>query len=372
MRTKKKINWIEILIMLFILSVGVGFPIISWGNVEFTSENIQAYIYKEGFVILCSLLFIFVFIYMFIYFIKNYIIGSKPTTMYLDRVEEDLYYFIDKKGLTYNYKDSKNRYEIGKFYSISKVERKILDIIGESRDKFEPPNKKENYWLNFYTPFGHFKSVLLLPILYFSILIFIVIVLDGTIAFIIPAVMFIAVILYDAKYKRTKKRLIKTSNAIRDSKIKNDYLSNIDSASELLNMTNDLKKKIDKVGEISAFSFSLLASLAVLGAIIYYSFKQKNIIFQIIITPFMVIDLIYIVKIILNIIDYKQGSSNYKKINNMFLKAMIITFSIFFYGLLIAGGYRMLKEGQYLILIPISIGIVALPIAIKIFKKNNK
>lgn len=151
--------------MLFLSALGIFglflmlFPLIK----AIENKNILIFFNGIAYFLFGFVFFIFCF-YAWIAFIKNVLIKPKEETLYL--LDTDT--FLNQKGRKIFY-NSKNL-EKNKYYKTIKTSDYIEKINEESDDKFEL-KIKEKYWLNWYSPYGNFEEILLLPIVYIIFLI---------------------------------------------------------------------------------------------------------------------------------------------------------------------------------------------------------
>ena len=146
-------------------TIGLGlmlFPAI--GAIK--AKNIT--IFLNGLILVLFGLIFFIFCSVaWIKFITNVLVKPKIEPLYL--FKENI--FLNRKGrkIYFNSEDL----EKNKFYNVYKTTDYIIEIKGESKEHFEL-KLKDSFWLNWYSPHGDFKEILLLPILYlfFSIFFF--------------------------------------------------------------------------------------------------------------------------------------------------------------------------------------------------------
>lgn len=369
LNNKRKFHWWEVPCTLFFAIIPILFLWITWGKNEVTYENIGIYLASNGQVVVFAFFYLIIFVYSIIYIIRNIIIKPKQTILYLKKEDKNKYYFIDMKGHSYIYKDLNNNYKIDTFYDVLKTRNIIFNIIGISQDKFKMPEKNKNYWFNFYLPFGKFENVLILPVIYAIMIGSLVAILFLDLTFIIPLLITISTIIYDAKYKKKKNKIQKDIDKVEDKNLKEQYLNKIDSASELTNMEDKAKGVVKNTAQYFALVITFISCLAALIILILLGIKSNNNIVRIAFIPFIIIDSIYLMQTIVHMIDEKKGGLNYSKIESTFSKYITIFSLIFIYSFLIIMTYLAIREKAYPLLFIIFIMALASTI---IFKFKDK
>ncbi len=89
--------------------------------------------------------------------------------MYLYKNDNETY-FINKKGKTFDFYYDKNQLQENCYYYVLKTRNCIYEVIEKTNASWIPKEKK-SYWLNFYSPMGNFEKILLLPIGYVVLLV---------------------------------------------------------------------------------------------------------------------------------------------------------------------------------------------------------
>lgn len=153
---------IEAIIIVTILGItGFGMIIGSY----LMRENLYDMIYYDGVIIIFGGFFIGVALYCHYLYLFNVILKPKEATLFLKSSDDELYEFVDSKGKLY-YFEKENEYKENQFYDVCKTKDNIKKIIGVSSKTFTITKTKKSYWLNFYSPFGSFENLFLLPIVY--------------------------------------------------------------------------------------------------------------------------------------------------------------------------------------------------------------
>lgn len=177
-----------------------------------------------GIIFIVGLFFTLITIYCYILYFFNIILKPHKEVLFLRRIEQTDFYFVDKKGKRYNYDFDKSNLEEG-YYTCLKTRDYIYDVLEKSHETWNP-NEKNNYWLNMYTAVGNFEGILLLPIIYLALAIgiFLFIMSNGyqkllnLTMIIVPAY----VIIYDLIYKwKLKKSII---GFVDDTKMSKSYI----------------------------------------------------------------------------------------------------------------------------------------------------
>ena len=168
-------------------------------------ENLYDMIYYDGVIIIFGGFFIGVALYGHYLYLFNVILKPKEATLFLKSSDDELYEFVDSKGKLY-YFEKENEYKENQFYDVCKTKDNIKKIIGVSSKTFTITKTKKSYWLNFYSPFGSFENLFLLPIVY-------VMALPGILSFILAngfgkifGLLFSGYPIYLIIYDFTKKR----------------------------------------------------------------------------------------------------------------------------------------------------------------------
>ena len=141
--------------------VGIGIIIGSY----LIRQNLYDMIYHDGLVIIFGGFFVGVAVYCYYLCFFNVILKPKEATVYLKNSDSHFYEFIDSKGKVY-YFDKDKEYKEGQFYDVLKTKDNIKEIKEISPKTFTIKSEKKSYWLNFYSPFGSFENIMLLPIVY--------------------------------------------------------------------------------------------------------------------------------------------------------------------------------------------------------------
>ena len=160
--------WQGMLIVTFLMLLGCGL-IFFTGLFDARSYKAVIECLKSGgMLIIFSLFFIFVGVYCWVLFFKNVILKPKIKGLYLKEKNSSMYTFLDKKGKVFYYYDEfrNKEYLEGRYYDVLKTSDAIREIMQPSMESFEIPKEKISYWLNFYSPFGNFENIFLLPIVY--------------------------------------------------------------------------------------------------------------------------------------------------------------------------------------------------------------
>lgn len=147
--------------MLFISVLGTtGLGLIIFPIIEsIKSKNIM--IFLNGLdLVLFGLVFLIFCSAAWISFIRNIVKKPREETVFL--LEENC--FLNHKGKKIKF--SSNGLKPHKYYKAYKTSDFILEIREESQDHFEL-KLKDSFWLNWYSPYGDFTNILLLPIVYF-------------------------------------------------------------------------------------------------------------------------------------------------------------------------------------------------------------
>ena len=131
-------------------------------------------IYKNAMIIIFSGFFVFVGLYCYISFFKNMIIKPKQETLLLKENNGFFFTFIDKKGKKYIYYDENlgktMNIHANQYYEVLKSYDYIIEVKNVSSHTFEVRKIKKSYWLNYYSPYGNFENIFLLPIIYVILL----------------------------------------------------------------------------------------------------------------------------------------------------------------------------------------------------------
>ena len=118
---------------------------------------------KVGINIIFGGFFFAVSMYCWILFIQDTIIKPKEEVLvyYLDSRGDK--HFFNKKGKKFNYYEK--NFHVGTHYKVLKTRNNIWKVLGESEETWEVEERR-SYWLNWYSPFGTFEDIFLLPIVY--------------------------------------------------------------------------------------------------------------------------------------------------------------------------------------------------------------
>lgn len=139
-------------------------------------------IYNQGMVVIFSSFFIFVGLYCYISFFINVIIKPKKDILLLKDINGNFYTFVNKSGKKFEYFDENlvqiMNMEENKFYEVLRSYDYIVEVNHVSNHTFNIPKTKRSYWFNYYSPYGNFENIFLLPIIY-------VILLPGLLSFLI-------------------------------------------------------------------------------------------------------------------------------------------------------------------------------------------
>ena len=276
-------------------------------------------------------------------YICNVLIKPKEKVLYLDKVEDNEYFFINEKGKKISYKTkSKKKYETDKFYVVLKTKDYILNILREADTTFMILEGKDNYFLNCYLPVGEFKGIFLLPVIYFiAIFSFLMIEYQNTINFnsIIMFVLAVYLIIYDFIYKRKKKFSI--TGEVHDQKMKESFVWLINGI---------------KIVTISLICLILIGLLIIL----------KNFIARLVFLPFVLCALSLFGQTIAMI-------KHNEKLVKFFSNCYIVVFFIYWFGIILACSYVAIRDRQYnsfIALIPlflIGLGVIYM----SFFKKRR-
>ncbi|MBE6149052.1 MAG: hypothetical protein E7167_06190 [Firmicutes bacterium] len=273
---------------------------------------------KNGILIIFGTFFFSVSLYCWILFFCNIILPPKKDVLYLCSKDNNEFYFLDKKGKSYDYDINKNNFEENCYYYVLKTRNYIYKIVGKASENWIPKEKK-SYWLNFYSPVGNFENLFLLPIVY-------VIFLPGLLSIILSqgyqkiygviiSIFPLYVIGYDLIYK------------IKLKKSKNNVIDN----------TNFFKSYDILKNTISIMGISIICIF-----LIFIFFKLPDFISKVIFFPFLGCGLCSFGSIVSRIFQ------NYR-LEKWFLKGYIIIFLIFWFGFLFFWTIGIVKqEGNYL------------------------
>lgn len=328
----------NILVPLAFIAFGVLFIFFSWGGMELTYDNFYKYIYKNGIPFIFSLFFIGVGIYCWTFVFSK----DKEDILYLKNYEDNDCIFIDKKGKVYRYypKD----FEVGSFYKVLRRNSQLVQVIEKTDKKFEILKPKESFWLNMYTPFGNFKNIMLLPIIY-------VVALPGFLSFIMSkgfqkifGIIFMAVpiflIVYDIVYKIKKNKISNKIEQIKDKNIKDEELSNIDESEELLEM----KTKSLNIGTLFYNGFQIFVGCVLVIFLLWVFLKGADTITKIIILPFLICGCAALAQIIFRTLNMTK----YVLLMN---KLYIVGFLLYWFGFLCVWIFYGIKSKEYWMLI---------------------
>ena len=129
-----------------------------------TYKEFYDYVYKDGIALIFCLFFVGITIYGWIGYILNVLVEPDKETLYLKEMEDGIAEFVDINGKKYFYDDEtlteKN------FYYVMKTHDVIHEVLSESYETFEIPQRRKGYWMSWYSPFGKIENVLILPIIY--------------------------------------------------------------------------------------------------------------------------------------------------------------------------------------------------------------
>ena len=158
--------------------------------------------------IVVAIFFIIINLFVWIMFFINIIMRPKKETVYFYRIKNNdmnsrnniIEYFVDKKGKKYYYGFSTDNIENNCYYSVMKTHDYIYEIIEKTEDDWEP-KERISYWYNFYSPFGNFEDILLLPIIYVILIVELMVCTIIKIIGIISCIFTICLIIYDLNYK---------------------------------------------------------------------------------------------------------------------------------------------------------------------------
>lgn len=150
------------LVVITILGIfGIGMIVGSY----LIRDSFYDMIYYDGLIIIFGGFFIGVALYCYYNYIFNVLIKPKEGVVFLKGNDSFLYEFIDFKGKIY-YLEMDEIYKENQYYDVLKTKDNIKKVIGISSKTFETREPKRSYWLNFYSPFGSFENIFLLPIVY--------------------------------------------------------------------------------------------------------------------------------------------------------------------------------------------------------------
>lgn len=250
--------------------------------------------------------FIITGLYIWHMYICNILIKPKKKILYLVTKEKSTYKFIDEKGKKYKFRSVKN-YELSKFYYVLKTKDTVKKILELSDKKFEKI-EKESFWLNWYSPFGNFENIFLLPIVYVIFLgsLLSLILYEGVFAytFVIPTILTSALIIYDLVYKWRKKNNKK--NEIVDT------------------------KKMDHFFSILLYVARYIIPLVLVSLVILYLFFAiKDIVVRIFILPFLITILSADFSLFFRLLKIDKIASIFDKINEavpIFIGFVILLF----------------------------------------------
>lgn len=261
--------------------------------------------------------FIITGLYIWHMYICNILIKPKKKILYLVTKEKSTYKFIDEKGKKYKFRSIKN-YELSKFYYVLKTKDDVKKILELSDEKFEKI-EKESFWLNWYSPFGNFKNIFLLPIVYVIFLgsLLSLILYEGVFAytFLIQTILTSALVIYDLVYKWKKKNNKK--GKIVDT------------------------KKLDHFFSILLYVAHYIIPLVLVSLVILYLFFAiKDIVVRIFILPFLITILSADFSLFFRLLKIDKIASIFDKINEAV--PLIIGFII-----LVLLTISLLTNGQY-------------------------
>lgn len=198
------------MIVVSILGI-VGFLMVYFSGIfeAKSMEMIYKCIFRNGMLIIFGAFFFFIFLLCVFLYFSNVIMKPKKEVLFLVEMDGLEPYFIDKKGKKYEYDGDKNNIHTG-YYNVIKTRNYILGVEGNTNDSW-PVIEKKSYWPNFYSPYGNFEGILLLPIVY-------VIALPGILSFLMSkgtlklfGILFCAypiyIILYDSVQKIKLKKI---------------------------------------------------------------------------------------------------------------------------------------------------------------------
>lgn len=142
----------EILVFLFFIFVFIGMGLVF---VLFTFNV---------FGIVTGIFFVITGLYLLFYFINNFVLGVRLDVVCLVKRKDGSLCFVNKKGKRYYY-NSEFNLELNKYYQVYRDGEFIYSIKEEVFEDWNPV-EKNNFWLTWYSPFGLFEDVFLLPIVY--------------------------------------------------------------------------------------------------------------------------------------------------------------------------------------------------------------
>ncbi len=323
----------------------------SWNYQTINMINIQEYLKKYG-----ELPFIILF-FITIGIIINYLIISsnikKHTILYLETYKDNNSIFINKKGKIIVYTKRNVSLKEGKFYEVELEDKQIKKIIKVSNEIFKIKKKKIYYWRNIYLLNKYHENIMLLPVFYIMLIIFIMNALinnNARILFIILSIIPLIIIILDLIYK---------------IKLSNDIEPNINEFNNLVyvydKFNNDIKfkNKINKI--LSYIKISIISLLLLL--ILYMFFRLDRSIYIILI----ILLLILIVLLLKEIFIIKNND----KMLNILYKSCSMIFFMYLFGFLIFSSIIIIKEKAYIMLLFIIPFLIAGILIIKdeFFKK---
>lgn len=150
------------------------------------------------------------------WYIKNLLVKPYEDVVYLLEKKDNNWIFIDRKGNALIKDDEE--YISKSYYKVLRTNNMVNEILGKSDEEFEIVQIKESYWTKFCSILGGYKSMIILPFLYFfliqAICKMVVVPFFDKIRFFVLFLFISFILVYDWVYKEKEKSDIKSDKII--------------------------------------------------------------------------------------------------------------------------------------------------------------
>jgi len=290
---------------------------------------------KNGIMIIFGLFFFIVSLYCWVLTLLNVFLKPIKEVMYVYKDIDGEVTLINQKGKKFDYIFDTRKIDGNCYYNVIRTFSYVYYIDEKTSANWEPVEKK-SYWFNYYTPYGNFENIFILPILYVILApgILSIILSDGGqkifgfLYCVVPGFFLI----YDAVHK---------------IRMKNDIYEPID--------LSNFKKIFSIIGKI--------VSLAVLLVLCYFIIKLAIEIDEG--KPFVIIfGSAFICAVSYNI----ASIFNMKKLSKILIKVYLLLFILFAISLII---FQITSKDTSLLIVSIIILFMLIIMSIKEFKKSK-
>lgn len=344
--------WMILIIILMIAGFGLINYSYSIKDMYMVNDPNYEYCYA-GYIIFkfWGIGFIFPGVYLVYMYILNVIIKPKVDVVYLKSIEGYRSVFVDKKGKQYIISTRELIPE--KFYEVLKTRNYIHEVKKVIEEELEKPELKESYWLNFYSMFGNFNDILLLPWIYLVLMAAILIFINSSSILKILAGIFSIYVLFILIYDYIKKRKKKENNGEVEDK-------------ELFQ--NEEKVDYEKIAKFQIKLQKLVKLIAAIiiniGIILMFIFCDETIA-RICISPFLSVAICFLGIVFGDFLNKEKICDIFNKLFAIIIYVYITVFGIW-------GMLEISKESVFYIIFVIPFMVIGYLYAYNNFKNKDK